>query len=111
MTGYQSKKAAAQTIDKVNWADHEPDGLSHLPQEPVAWVPISERLPSHNATVMVWRSGVIKRLIPGQVQITTCRLTDNGAKWDADQHNWSLPVWIVRRVTHWMPLPEPPPHA
>jgi len=26
MTGYQSKKAAAQAIDKVNWADHEPDG-------------------------------------------------------------------------------------
>ena len=26
MTGYQSKKAAAQAIDEVNWADHEPDG-------------------------------------------------------------------------------------
>ena len=29
MTGYQSKKkaASAKTIDQVNWADHEPDGL------------------------------------------------------------------------------------
>ena len=26
MTGYQSKKAAAQAIDKVDWVDHEPDG-------------------------------------------------------------------------------------
>ena len=28
MTGYSSKKkaASAKTIDKVNWADHEPDG-------------------------------------------------------------------------------------
>ena len=26
MTGYQSKKAAAQAIDEVNWADHEPNG-------------------------------------------------------------------------------------
>ena len=26
MTGYQSKKNMAQAIDKVNWADHEPDG-------------------------------------------------------------------------------------
>ena len=26
MTGYQSKRAMAQAIDKVNWADHEPDG-------------------------------------------------------------------------------------
>ena len=25
MTGYESKKKAAQAIDEVNWADHEPD--------------------------------------------------------------------------------------
>jgi hypothetical protein len=39
MTGYQSKKAAAsaKTIDEVNWADHEPDGLVHTAQEPVAF--------------------------------------------------------------------------
>ena len=36
MTGYQSKKKAtsAKTIDQVNWADHEPDGLVHTAQEP-----------------------------------------------------------------------------
>ena len=30
MTGYESKKAAAQakTIDQVNWVDHEPNGLA-----------------------------------------------------------------------------------
>ena len=35
MTGYQSKKKAAQakTIDQVNWADHEPDGLVHTAQD------------------------------------------------------------------------------
>ena len=35
MTGYQSKKkaASAKTIDEVNWADHEPDGLVHTAQE------------------------------------------------------------------------------
>ena len=34
MTGYQSKKAAAsaKTIDEVNWADHEPDGLAQPAQ-------------------------------------------------------------------------------
>lgn len=38
MTGYESKRAMAQakTIDKVNWADHEPDGLVQPEQEPVA---------------------------------------------------------------------------
>jgi len=40
MTGYESKKAAAQakTIDEVNWADHEPNGLAQPAQEPVAWM-------------------------------------------------------------------------
>jgi hypothetical protein len=30
MTGYESKRAAAQakTIDQVNWADHEPNGVT-----------------------------------------------------------------------------------
>ena len=37
MTGYQSKKAAAQAIDKVNWADHEPDGLEQPEQEQKCW--------------------------------------------------------------------------
>jgi hypothetical protein len=37
MTGYESKRAAAQakTIDEVNWADHEPNGLAQPEQEPV----------------------------------------------------------------------------
>jgi hypothetical protein len=36
MTGYKSKKAAAiaKTIDEVNWADHEPNGLAQPAQEP-----------------------------------------------------------------------------
>jgi len=36
MTGYESKKAAAQakTIDEVNWADHEPNGLAQPAQKP-----------------------------------------------------------------------------
>lgn len=38
MTGYQSKKAAAQAIDEINWADHEPDGLEQPEQEPVAFL-------------------------------------------------------------------------
>jgi len=39
MTGYESKKAAAQakTIDEVNWADHEPDGVTKSAQEPMFW--------------------------------------------------------------------------
>ena len=37
MTGYQSKKAAAQakTIDQVNWADHEPSGFVESKLNPI----------------------------------------------------------------------------
>jgi len=40
MTGYESKKAAAiaKTIDEVNWADHEPNGVTQPAQEPAAWI-------------------------------------------------------------------------
>ena len=40
MTGYESKRAAAQakTIDEVNWVDHEPNGLVQPTQEPVAYL-------------------------------------------------------------------------
>jgi len=73
-----------------------------------AWVPTGERLPSHNATVLVWRAGVFDRLTPGHAQITRFRLTGDGPKWDADQHNWPLPTALMRHVTHWMPLPAGP---
>ena len=33
MTGFKSKRAAAQAIDKVNWADHEPDGRRAAAQD------------------------------------------------------------------------------
>jgi hypothetical protein len=43
MTGYESKKAAAQakTIDEVNWADHEPNGVA---QPPWAYAVIEMRI-------------------------------------------------------------------
>jgi hypothetical protein len=73
-----------------------------------AWVPTGERLPSHNATVLVWRRGVFDRLTPGHAHITKFRLTGEGPRWEVDQHNWPLPPALVRRVTHWMPLPAGP---
>jgi hypothetical protein len=53
MTGYESKKAAAQakTIDEVNWADHEPNGLAQPAQEPAS-VTYKEVADTMN---MLWR--------------------------------------------------------
>ena len=76
-----------------------------------AWVPIYERLPKHNETVLVWRRGVYQRLSPGRLEITQFRLTGDGPMWDCDQIHWPavpLPTALIRRVTHWMPLPAGP---
>jgi len=42
MTGYRSKKVAAQTktIDEVNWLDHEPNGVTKPAQSP--WVGLTD---------------------------------------------------------------------
>ena len=81
---------------------------SEQPSNLGTWVPVDERLPSHNATVLVWRAGVYTRLTPGLVQITKFYLTGDGPKWDSDQFGWPIPPMLVRRVTHWMPLPAGP---
>ena len=73
-----------------------------------AWVPIAERLPRNNDTVLVWRVGVFSRLAPGRAQITKFRLTGDGPQWDADQDYCMVPPSLARRVTHWMPLPAGP---
>ena len=45
MTGYESKKKAAQakTIDEVNWVDHELDGLAQPAQEPLCYASINKQ--------------------------------------------------------------------
>lgn len=75
-----------------------------------AWVSISERLPRHNETVLVWRRGTYSRLTPGRAEITRFRLTGDGPMWDCDQIHWPvpLPTSLLRQVTHWMPLPTGP---
>lgn len=56
------------------------------------WVPVTERLPEEDVRVLVWLS----KQDFLYTRIDTDRLI-NG-KWT--RWNW--------RVTHWMPLPEPP---
>ena len=73
-----------------------------------AWVPCANLLPDSGTDVLVWRVGAFRRLDPGHVSISRCRMTTSGPLWDADQHSWMLPSFLVRRVTHWMPLPDGP---
>lgn len=53
------------------------------------WIPVTERLPEQGQEVIVYDGGVLKPKV-------FCYLF-----WNPNYDNWA-------RVTHWMPLPEPP---
>ena len=62
--------------------------LKELDQEQ-KWIPVTERLPEQGQEVIVYDGGVLKPKV-------FCYLF-----WNPNYDNWA-------RVTHWMPLPEPP---
>ena len=53
------------------------------------WIPVTERLPEQGQEVIVYDGGVLKPKV-------FCYLF-----WNPNYDIWA-------RVTHWMPLPEPP---
>ncbi len=83
--------------------------------EPVAWIPVSERLPEDGVRVLV---------ATGRVPAIACcynrGLISGSLVWIADTSNYSLPgdspeseEAIIDNidsdeVTHWQPLPAPP---
>jgi hypothetical protein len=68
------------------------------------WIPVSERLPEHDANVLaVWHDGERRR-------VSELLFVDYSEPGEPSHPEW---VWEVQRiphslVTHWMPLPEPP---
>lgn len=66
------------------------------------WIPVSERLPEPGKMVLLIVSGKVKN-------ITLIDAYELG-EFDTDE-GWILemwPEWKDPKVTHWMPLPEPP---
>ena len=53
------------------------------------WIPVTERLPEQGQEVIVYDGGVLKPKV-------FCYLF-----WNKNYDSWA-------RITHWMPLPEPP---
>ena len=63
------------------------DGYAQGKQDAVKWIPVTERLPYAYKKVLTYER------IRG-VQVNFC----------GDDGDW----WIGSKITHWMPLPEPP---
>lgn len=53
------------------------------------WIPVTERLPEQGQEVIVYSGGVLKPTVFSY------------QFWNKNYDNWA-------RITHWMPLPEPP---
>lgn len=60
------------------------------------WIPVTERLPEDDATVLTYKNGIV------EVQ-----------KYEKRRNGWICKGWFwsLANVTHWMPLPEPPKEA
>lgn len=68
------------------------------------WIPVGERLPDHNKTVLVYCTGVV-----AGSHVVHIGSLDSGKFWFLRTHPGisSFPV-LEWQVTHWMPLPDPP---
>lgn len=73
------------------------------------WHDCKHVLPKDSEKVLVCRQPVVKLLRRSSITISQCRHTTSGPIWDCDQNEWAvLPTALLRRVTHWMPLPAAP---
>lgn len=65
------------------------------------WIPVTERLPE-NQVLDAWG-------IPSEVIVYSSDLEPNIALAWYEDGKWKHDEWgVLKGVTHWMPLPEPP---
>lgn len=76
--------------------------IHEFPSEDVApvqkWIPVSERLPDEGKFVLVYGQYLHNNIFDGGTMAVSRRL---------DVNYWSG-FGRTERITHWMPLPEPP---
>lgn len=70
-------------------------------KDAVKWILVSERLPMPYVDVVVCRQDLLNRANTVGLEYITIR-HDESPAWSKDYMTWKS------KVTHWMPLPEPP---
>lgn len=100
MTDVTLSPAVATVIDTLASVTRERDALAaELASLRAArrWIPVGERLPEVGVRVWGWS--------PGGSDAFKCFARANGdgmIRWVSDPGRWAL------KITHWLPLPEPP---
>ena len=92
-----------EIIDRL--AAYEDTGLIPEEAQQMRWIPVEERLPEENVTVLAFNAD------PHAEKYVLARyraVVHFGCCWcqfDQEYDSWCASCW---KVTHWMPLPQPP---
>lgn len=92
-----------EIIDRL--AAYEDTGFTPEEVQQMRWIPVEERLPEENVTVLAFNAD------PHAEKYVLARyraVVHFGYCWcqfDQEYDSWCASCW---KVTHWMPLPQPP---
>ena len=89
----------ALQYDRGQYAKGYADGKADAAQQ---WIPVSERLPKPYVDVITLRQDLLSRANTVGLEYITIQGIADIPAWSKDHMTWK------NKVTHWMPLPEPP---
>ena len=91
-------------IDKL---EEENERIKKIACEKSEWISVQERLPDFEQNVLVYAEVKLENISPESVMVVThrhkYRLTDCWSRAEPSQY-----FNADYKITHWMPLPEPP---
>lgn len=91
-------------IEGLKALQAENDRLKKEVQQ-MRWIPVEERLPEENVTVLAFNADPHAEKYVLARYRTVVHLGCCWCQFDQEYDSWCASCW---KVTHWMPLPQPP---
>ena len=113
MSDLISRQAAIDALDKIismnykDWARAQ-NAIRQLPSAQIEqrWIPVTERLPENEVTVLVVRKFLGIKDCPAKTYVETAEYCYGD--WVADSDEYKIARSKHTDPLYWMPLPEPP---
>ena len=93
-----------EIIDRL--AAYEDTGFTPEEVQQMRWIPVEERLPEENVTVLAFNADPHAEKYVLARYRTVVYLGRYWCQFDQEYDSWCASCW---KVTHWMPLPPSPP--
>ena len=93
-----------EIIDRL--AAYEDTGFTPEEVQQMRWIPVEERLPEENVTVLAFNADPHAEKYVLTRYRTVVYLGCYWCQFDQEYDSWCASCW---KVTHWMPLPPSPP--